>query len=75
MADDHPRARDQFLQLGGDLPDAVHAIVHEVHLAAAIEFLLDSRLDQFFVPARHHGLNGDAVLGGRFNYAHIAQPD
>ena len=45
VADDDARLRNQFLQLGGDLPDALDAVVDEVDLAAALEFLLDGGLD------------------------------
>ena len=69
------RLRNQFLQLGGDLPDGIHAVVDEVDLPAAIEFLLDGGLDQLVVPAGDHGLDRHAVLGRRFDHAHVAQSD
>ena len=75
VADDDARFRHQFLQLGGDLPDAVHAVVDEIDLAAALEFLLDRGLNQLLVPAGDHGLNRHAVFGRRLDHAHVAQAD
>ena len=75
VPDDDARLRHEFLQLGGDFPDALHAVVDEVDLAAALEFLLDGRLDQLLVPACDHGLNRHAILGWRFDHAHVAQAD
>ena len=72
---DDARSRHQRLELGGDLPDAVHAVVHEVNLAAALEFLLDGGLDELLVPTGDHSLNRDAVLGRSFDHAHVAQAD
>ena len=45
VADDDAGFRNQFLQLGGDFPDGLDAVVDEVDLAAAFEFLLDRGLD------------------------------
>ena len=75
VAHDDARPRHQFLQLGGNLPDAVHAVVHEIDLAAAFQFLLDGRLDQLFVPAGDHGLYRNAVLRRSLDHAHVAQSD
>ena len=49
------------------------AVVHEINLAAAVEFLLDGGLDKLLVPVRDHGLNCHAVFGRRFDHAHVAQ--
>ena len=75
MADGDAGARHESLQLGRDLPDRVDAIVHEIDLAAALQFLLHGGLDQLLVPARDHGLNRHAVFGRRFDHAHVAQAD
>ena len=75
MAHGDARARNQRLNLGGNLPDRVDAVVHEINLAAAVDFLFDRRLDQLFVPVRDYGLDRHAVLGRRFNHAHVAQAD
>ena len=45
VADDDARRGNQRLKLGGDFPDGVDAVVDEIDLAAAFEFLLDGRLD------------------------------
>jgi hypothetical protein len=37
--------RNQGLELGGDFPDGVDAVVDEIDLAAALEFLLDGGLN------------------------------
>ena len=73
VAYDDARPGHEFLQLGGDFPNGVHAVVHKIDLAAALEFLLEGRLDQLVVPAGDHGLDGDAVFGRRLDDAHIAQ--
>ena len=67
--------RNQRLQLGGDFPDAFHAVVHEVDLAAALQFLLDGGLDQLVVPTGDDGLNRHAVFGRSLDHAHVAQAD
>jgi len=48
-----------------------HPVVYEKDLAAAFEFLLDGRLDKLLVPTGNNGLYGDAVLGRRFDHAHV----
>ena len=75
VADHDVCLRNQFLQLGGDLPDALDAVVDEVDLAAAFEFLLDRGLDEFVVPAGDDGLNRHAVFGRSLDDAHVAQAD
>ena len=68
-------ARHERLQLGGNLPDRVYAVVHEINLAAAIKFLLDGGLDQLFIPVGDYGLDRHAIFGRRFDDAHVAQAD
>ena len=75
MADDDARLRDQFLQLGGNLPNGVDTVVDEVDLPAAFQFLLDRGLDQLVVPARDHRLNRHAIFRRGFDHAHVAQAD
>ena len=67
--------RNEFLQLGGDFPDALDAVVDEVDLAAAFEFLLDGGLDELVVPAGDDGLNRHAIFGRSLDHAHVAQAD
>ena len=66
--------RRHLAELVRDLVDALHAIVHKVHLPAALQLLLDRRAEQLLVPRRHHGLNRHAVFGRRLDHAHVAQP-
>ena len=75
VADDHPRARRQPLQFRGDFPDRIDAVVHEINLASAVEFLLDRRLNQFFVPTGDYRLDRHAIFGRSLDHAHVAQPD
>ena len=75
VADDDSSARYQALKLGGDFPDGVHAVVDEVHLAAPVEFLLESGLNQLVIPACDDGLDCDAIFGWGFDYAHVTQSD
>ena len=53
----------------------VHAVVHEIDLPAAVEFLLDRGLDELVIPTGDHRLNRNAVFGWGFNHAHVAQAD
>src|SRR5260370_15241931 len=73
MADRDSGLGHQRLQFGGDLPDALDAVVHEIDLAAAVQFLLEGGLDQFLVPTGDHGLDRHAVFGGSFDHGHLAQ--
>ena len=73
VADDDAGGRDQRLDLGGDFPDGVDAVVHEINLAAALEFLLDGGLNEFFVPTGDDRLNRHAIFGRSFDHAHVAQ--
>src|ERR1700730_7806032 len=72
---DDTRPGHQGLQLGGDLPDAFHAVVHEIDLTFALELLLDGGLDRVLVTTGYHGLNCDSILGWGLNHTHVAQPD
>ena len=45
VADDDARGGNECLNLGGDFPDGVDAVVNEIDLAAALEFLFDGGLD------------------------------
>ena len=72
VAYSNARPGHQFLQLGCDFVDAFYSIVDEVHLTAAFEFLLQSGLDQLFIPGSDHGLNGDSVFRRGLDDAHVA---
>ena len=71
---DNAGFRGQCLQFRRNLPNTVHAVMHEVHLPTALQFLLERRLNQFLIPVRDHGLNRHAIFRRRLNHAHIAQP-
>ena len=45
----------------------------KVHLTAALEFMFDGGANQFFVKRRYDGLNRNAILRRRLDYAHVAQ--
>ena len=70
---ENARLRDQFLQLRPNLPDRVHPVMNEVHLPAAFQLLLDGGLNQLVIPAGYDSLNRHAILGRRFDHAHVAQ--
>ena len=72
-ADAHLRHR--VLQPHGSLVNGIHAVMNEIHLPAAEDFGLNRRLHQIFVIVRHGGLNGQPVLGRRFDHRHVAQAE
>ncbi len=73
VANADANARHQILNGGCAHVNAVHAIVDEIHLAAARDLLLDGGSDQIVAIVRHHGVDGQAILGRRFDHRHIAQ--
>src|SRR5579884_2018584 len=64
--------RQQLLNHGCTHEDGVHAVVHEIHLAAAAELLVDGAADQLRIEWGDDGVNGEAVLGGRLDHRHVA---
>ena len=66
-------ARHQFLNGGRAHVNAVHAIVDEINLAAARYLLFDGGANQIVAVVRHHGVDGQAILGRRFDHGHVAQ--
>ena len=75
VADENARLGHHLANLVGDVVDALHAVVHEVHLPAALQLLLDGRANQLLVPGRHHRLDRHAVFGRRLDHAHVAQAE
>src|SRR4029077_9309691 len=73
VADDDSRRWNEGLKFGRDFKDGIDAVVYEINLAAALEFLLDRRLDEFFVPTGDYGLDRHAIFGRSFDHAHVAQ--
>jgi hypothetical protein len=52
--------------------NTLDAIVNEVHLSAAAQFLIDRGTNQLGIEMRDHGVDRQAILGWRFDHAHIA---
>ena len=75
VADQDARLRRHLAQLVGDVVDALHAIVHEVDLPAALQFFLDGRAQQLLIPRGDHGLDRHAIFGRRLDHAHVAQAE
>ena len=73
VADDDFRFGNQRLKFGGDFPNGIDAVVDEIDLAAAFQFLLNRGLNQFFIPTCDYGLNRHAIFGRSFDHAHVAQ--
>ena len=73
MAHGHPRVRHQLAHPRGDGHDGLHAVVHQVDLPAPAQLELDGGLHQLVAPGRHHGLDGEAVLGRGLDEADLAQ--
>ncbi len=72
MADGDARFRDDFSKAGDDPLDVVHAVVHEIHLPAALQFAVDGLAQQFIVPLQDVGADGLALFGRRHDGAHVA---
>ncbi len=75
----HLAVGDGDLRLGHDLPqmashvvDALHAVVDEVDLAAAVELAQDGLADEPLVELRDVGLDRQALLGRRLHGGHVA---
>jgi hypothetical protein len=66
------RLGHDLAQVAGDVVDALHAVVHEVDLSAAIQLAEDGLADQAFVELGHVGLDGQALLGRRVHRRHVA---
>jgi hypothetical protein len=55
VPDVHPRARRQALHVVRDRDDRLDAVVHEEHLAAAVQFARDTLGDERVVPGLDEG--------------------
>ena len=75
VADCDSCRRNERLNFGGDFPDCVDAVMDEIDLAPALEFLLNGGLDQLLVPTGYDGLDRQTIFRGRFDHAHVAQAD
>ena len=65
--------RHQLPHPRSDGDDGLHAVVDEVDLAAAAQLELDGGLHELVAPGRHHGLDGEAVLGRGLDEADLPQ--
>ena len=54
------------------MPNALHAVVHEIDLAAAIELAHDGLADDVLVIGRNDRRDRQAILGRRVDHAHVA---
>src|SRR6185437_772284 len=75
MADDDARLGHKLTNLRRHFIDALNAVGDEVRLAAALEFDLNGRADEFFVELGDDGLDRHSIFGRRFDHAHVAQTD
>ena len=72
MADGDLRLRHEIAQARSDAFDIVHAVVDEVHLAAALQLAQDRVAHQAVVHLRHVGLDREPLLRRRLHRRHIA---
>ena len=63
------------LQQTGHRLDGLDAVVHEVDLPAAFEFLGDRRADDLRIERQHRGLHGLAIVGRGLDHRHVADAD
>ncbi len=71
MTDADTRLRSHLLDVPRTGKDAFHAIVHEVNLSAAAQFLLQRGSNEVVVEVGHYGVNGKAVLWRGLNDAKV----
>ena len=75
MADDDARFGNEFCDESREGVDGLDAIVNEIDLTIASEFVFDGVADQIFAEGGDDGLNGEAVAGRRFDQGHVPQAD
>src|SRR5208283_975470 len=73
VAHQDARLRSHLADLVRDLIDALYPVMHEVDLPAALQFFIECRAQQFFIPGRNHGLDRHAIFGRSLDDAHVAQ--
>ncbi len=69
---DHARVGHQVLDEARHRRQRLHAIVHEEHLAAALQLALERFLDDGAVEAAHDRLDGQPVHRWRLDHRHVA---
>ena len=72
VADQDLRLGDDLAQVAGDQLDVVHAVVHEVHLTAALHLAHDGFAHQVVVELGNVGLDGQPLLRRRLDRGHVA---
>ena len=63
---------DQLLNGRGAGKNRIDAVVQEIHLSTALQFLIDGGADQLRIEVRDHGMNRQAILGRSLDHAHVA---
>ena len=72
---DDARFGNEATQQVADREDRLHAVVHEVDLAAAFELVTDGTGDDLLIELHHVGLDGQPILRRRFDDRHVANAD
>ena len=72
VPDPHARLRHDIRHSAGDHPDAVHPVVHEVDLAAALQLPQDRLPHQAVVELRDVSPDGQPLLRRRLHRRHVA---
>ena len=75
MADEDARLGHHLANLFGNVVNALDAIVHEVDLAAALQFFFDGGADERLIPGGNDGLYGHAIFGRCLDDAHVAEAE
>ena len=75
MSHDDASFGNEFSDEIGEGVDGLNAIVNEIDLAIAGEFIFDGALDDVFIESGDNGLNGKAIARSGFDERHIAQAD
>ena len=75
VPDDDSRVRHEARDQVRDRVDRLHAVVHHVDLAAALELVPDRARDDLRVELHHVGLDRQAVLRRRLDDRHVADAD
>ena len=75
VPDDDPRFGHQPLHQVADRENRLDAVVHEVHLAAALQLVADRAPDHLLIELDDVGLNRQAILRRRLDDRHVADAD
>src|SRR5690242_10904129 len=75
VADADAALGKHFLNKGGSHEDGVHAIVYEIHLPLAREFLFNGGFDQVGVKMSDYRVDRQAIFRRRLDDRHVAQAE